>query len=120
MSTVLVVEDNPAIRNMYGAGLSGFGYVVAEASNVDDAISYMASHEVPSIILLDLRLPGRSGRDLIQHIRQDLRRSDVKIIVVSATLNHSRDVLDMGIDASLSKPVDLRQLLGMIQQYAPA
>lgn len=120
MSTVLVVEDNPAIRNMYGAGLSGFGYSVAEASNVDDAISYIASHEIPSIVLLDLRLPGRSGRDLIKHIRNDLRRSDVKIIVVSATLNQSRDVLEMGIDASLSKPVDLRQLLGMVQQYAPA
>ena len=61
---ILVVDDEPAIRRLLGAGLARAGYRVVEAASARDALSAMQIDK-PEAVLLDLGLPDRDGRELV-------------------------------------------------------
>lgn len=116
MSSVLVVEDNNTIRMMYVAGLEGLGLQVVEARNLDQARLVLTGPNPPRVVLLDLRLPGEPGQNLIPFIRKDLGLKDVRIIVASAVEHARDDVLALGADEFVNKPVDFVHLFSLIQQ----
>jgi two-component system KDP operon response regulator KdpE len=110
-ATILVVDDEPAIRRLFHAGLSRAGYAVVEAGNAREALNAMQIDK-PEVVLLDLGLPDRDGLELIPIIRDQ-----AAIIVVSARDATDQKVaaLDLGADDYVSKPFDSEEVLARIR-----
>lgn len=112
-SSVLVVEDDPSIRIVLRTGLEDDGYQVIEAGSAEQALARMAE-TVADVILVDLRLPGMQGLDLIRRVRET---SHVPIIVVTAQ-TASHDViagLEAGADDYVTKPFVTKELSARIR-----
>ncbi|MFC0684593.1 response regulator [Novosphingobium clariflavum] len=109
--TILVVDDEPAIRRLFHAGLSRAGYAVVEAGTAREALNAMAIDK-PEVVLLDLGLPDRDGLELIP-----LMRGQAAILVVSAREATDQKVaaLDLGADDYVAKPFDSEEVLARIR-----
>ena len=110
---ILIVEDDPPVRNLMTTTLRTHDYRYLTAPNGETAILEAASHN-PDIVLLDLGLPDMDGVDIIKNVRQ---WSQVPIIVLSAR-NRERDkveALDLGADDYVTKPFGTAELLARIR-----
>jgi two-component system KDP operon response regulator KdpE len=110
---VLVVDDEPAIVRFLRPALAANNYDVSEAGTAADATRQIAS-SAPDIVLLDLGLPDRDGKDIIRHVRD---WSDVPIIVLSARDREGEkiDALDLGADDFVNKPFAVGELLARMR-----
>jgi len=105
---VLVVDDDPDVRDLLDDYLSGQGYEVLAADSAA-AARELLDGEAPSVVLLDVGLPGEDGLSLARHIRE---RFDIGIIMISgAGETVDRIVgLEVGADDYVAKPFDPREL----------
>jgi len=87
---VLWVEDDPFLSTILAAKLAHEGCVYFHAKNGEEAL-YIAEHDVPDIILLDLLLPGMTGFDILKAIRANARIAQIPVIVLS-NLGQKEDV----------------------------
>jgi two-component system KDP operon response regulator KdpE len=109
---ILVVDDEPAIRRLLGAGLGRAGYRVVEAANGRDALTAMQIDK-PDAVLLDLGLPDRDGLELVPL----LKAAGASVLVVSARDATEQKVtaLDLGADDYVTKPFDTEEVLARIR-----
>jgi two-component system phosphate regulon response regulator OmpR len=110
---ILVVDDDPAVRELIREYLSDHGYAVAEADGAA-AMRARLQEQVPDVVLLDVGLPGEDGLSLARHLRE---HHDIGIIMVSgAGETVDRIVgLEVGADDYVSKPFDPRELHARIK-----
>ena len=110
---VLIVEDDPAIREMVAEYLSGQGYEVHQAESGSD-MRETIEQNLPDVVLLDVRLPGEDGLTLARYLRE---RYDVGIIMVTAANGIVDRVvgLEIGADDYVTKPFDPRELLARLK-----
>jgi len=113
---VLIVEDEPAIRDMVAFALSRAGMNpvhAADARAAQDAIM----QRVPDLILLDWMLPGLSGLEYARRLRRDEMTRDVPIIMLTARGEENDRVggLDAGVDDYVVKPFSTRELVARIR-----
>lgn len=110
---ILVVEDDPSVRNLITTTLKTNDYRYVVAPNGSAAIMEATSHN-PEIILLDLGLPDMDGVQVIQTVRS---WSNVPIIVISARSedNDKIKALDAGADDYLTKPFSVEELLARLR-----
>ncbi|MCS2609686.1 sigma-54-dependent transcriptional regulator [Halomonas dongshanensis] len=103
---ILVVEDDPAIRELLEEELQDAGYQTQGVASAEEGIALL-SHTQVSLIITDVRLPGMTGIQLLQQLRQE--GSDVGIIVITAfgTIDQAVEALKLGADDFLTKPLDL-------------
>lgn len=108
-----MVDDEPQIQRFLRPALTAGGYEPIEALNASDA-ERMAATRAPDLILLDLGLPDRDGKELIQRLRG---WSDVPIIVISARDAETEKIeaLDLGADDYIEKPFPVGELLARIR-----
>jgi DNA-binding response OmpR family regulator len=106
--SVLVVDDDPDVRELLNDYLSEHGFEVLQAES-GAAMRALLAERVPDVVLLDVRLPGEDGLSLARYVRE---RFDIGIIMVSgAGETVDRIVgLEVGADDYVSKPFDLREL----------
>jgi DNA-binding response OmpR family regulator len=109
MTRVLVIDDDPDIRQLITIALSDEGYQVDEASDGRAALDLLA-HTHPNIILLDMRMPGMDGWQFVQRYRELYGRRS-PIIVVTAAHDPSRRGAEVDADSYLSKPFDIGDLI---------
>ena len=111
--TILVVEDDPQIRNFIGFTLRSEGYAHETAANGKSAMQAMVSKPI-DLMLLDLGLPDVDGMEIIQKVRE---WSEIPIIVVSARDQDKEKALalDMGADDYLTKPFSVDELLARLR-----
>ncbi len=109
MHRVLLVEDEPEIRNIIRVLLEGEGYRVAEAGSAARA-QVAARNEKPDLVLLDLGLPDGDGVSVIRSIRA---WSPVPVVVLSARTQEEQKIqaLDAGADDYITKPFSAPELL---------
>lgn len=111
--TILIVDDEPAIRRFLRNTLAVQDYRVIEAENAE-AAAWSVRHEKPDLIVLDLGLPDRDGLELIRDWRAALA---VPIIVLSSRVDEKTKVavLDAGADDYMSKPFGVDELMARIR-----
>lgn len=122
--TILIVEDEPDIRQMLVVALEGAGYRVVQASNGRQAIiaaKVPPKDERPDCILMDLNLPHVDGLDAIRLIRQSapMPLCNVPIVVLSG-LDSSiwrEKALAAGCNEFLSKPIEPKDLIEVVKRY---
>ena len=105
---VLVIEDEPDIRELIHFNLNKFDYKVQLANNGEKGLKEARAHE-PDLILLDLMLPGIQGIDVCRVIKSDANLKNIPIIILSA-LGQEEDIvkgLDAGADDYVTKPFSL-------------
>ena len=108
VTRVLVVDDDPAIRNMLAEYLGQHGYEVALASS-GAAMRAELERAAPAVVLLDIGLPGEDGLTLARYLRE---RHDLGIIMVTGAGDVVDRVagLEVGADDYIAKPFDPREL----------
>ncbi len=115
-ANILIVEDEPAIRQMLGFTLTGGGYNYLEAADVQQAQHAMGTI-IPDLILLDWMLPGISGMDFARRLKRDPRTSGIPIIMLTARAAEDDKIqgLDVGVDDYITKPFSTRELLARVR-----
>jgi DNA-binding response OmpR family regulator len=112
-TTVFLVEDDPDVRAMLRLLLEDENYRVLEAADAERALERFDTDR-PDLLLVDLKLPGKSGLDLVRTVRMT---SLVPIIVVTAQID-THDVvaaLELGADDYITKPFVPRELLARVR-----
>jgi DNA-binding response OmpR family regulator len=111
--TVLVVDDKKSLRDLVKAYLMQEGFRVLTAENGHGAL-FVARHEKPDLILLDIMMPEMDGYDFIRVYR---RERDTPIILLTARLEESDKVvgLELGADDYVTKPFGMRELVARIR-----
>lgn len=115
-STILVIEDEPAIAELLSVNLSFAGHRVLVAQDAEIAIHMVAS-ELPDLILLDWMLPGMSGVKLAKKLRGEDRTKDIPIIMLTARTDETDKVegLETGADDYITKPFSPKELMARIK-----
>ena len=113
---ILIVEDEPAIRDMVAFALRKAEYEPIHAGDAREAQTAIVDH-VPDLILLDWMLPGSSGLELARRWRKDALTRDVPIIMLTARGEENDRVsgLEAGVDDYVVKPFSARELLARIR-----
>lgn len=115
MVSVLVVDDEPDIREVIRFALENEKFRVIEAGHADEARKLIQS-ETPDLVLLDWMLPGRSGLELAQQLKQHPKSRAVPIIMISARGEEEDRVkgLDTGADDYITKPFSPREMIARV------
>jgi ribonuclease P protein subunit RPR2 len=115
---ILLVDDEPALRELLRVTFEGASIDVIEAASGEEALSVMAI-DLPDAIVLDLRLPGIGGADLCRRLRRDPATREVPIVVLSggdgSELDRARNA---GADAVMGKPFSPLELLSVVEMLA--
>jgi two-component system phosphate regulon response regulator PhoB len=109
---VLVVDDEPDIVALVAYHLAKAGYSVSTATNGPDGLAH-ARREKPSLIVLDLMLPGLSGLEVMQKLRADQATSRIAVLMLTARREESERIegLTLGADDYLTKPFSPQELV---------
>ena len=111
--TILVVDDKASMRRLVESYLREQGFRVVTAANGQEAL-FMARHEKPDLILLDIMMPEIDGYEFIRIYG---RERDTPIILLTARLEESDKVLglELGADDYITKPFGMRELVARIR-----
>ncbi|MBI4735041.1 MAG: response regulator [candidate division NC10 bacterium] len=113
MKTILVVDDEEAIRLLYREELSDAGYQVQVAANASEALR-MVQQARPDLMTIDIKMPGMDGIELLRKVRETHR--DMPIIICTAYGDFKRDFGTWASDAYLTKSADLAELKEKIRE----
>lgn len=109
MARLLVVDDDPTVREVVVSYLRAGGHQVAEAADGEQALTFFAAHPV-DLVVLDLMLPGIDGLEVCRRLRST---SDVAVIMLTALGTQADRItgLERGADDYLTKPFSPRELV---------
>lgn len=116
ISTILIVDDEPAGRDTMESLLMTHGYHLEFARNGREALE-KAAHITPDLILLDIMMPGMDGYDVCRQIRTNPLLSEVPVIIVTALDDRESRIqgIEAGADDFVSKPFDRNELRARIR-----
>jgi two-component system, response regulator len=111
---ILIVDDNPDDRFVINRALSksGFELEVETAAHGEGALELLRKEDdLPSVIFLDLKMPGMSGIETLRHIRDDVRLSKIPVILVTHSLLEldKKESYDAGADGLINKVSDIER-----------
>lgn len=107
---VLIVEDEPVLRDVIARNLTAHGCEVRQAENVAEAIEQLSAET--DIMLLDINLPDRTGWDVLRHLKREGRH--VPTVIVSAVRVGPERLAEFGPLAYLPKPFPIEALLRVV------
>ncbi len=113
MKTILVVEDERNLRAMYAQELEAEGYEVIAVPDANMAKTSFEENKI-DLAILDLKLDGPSGIDVLQHLAQ--RHRDVKIIINTAYPSYKSNFQTWSADAYVVKSSDLSELKSKVRE----
>ena len=112
--SILVIDDEPAIRDMLQIALDAAGFKVVLAEDAKQAYPIIIDTP-PDLILLDWMMPGTSGIELLRRLRRD--EINVPVIMLTAKVEEASKIagLDSGADDYIAKPFSLRELVSRVK-----
>ena len=113
---ILIVDDEPGLRQMLGFALTGAGFACSEVADAEKAEMAIA-RETPDLVLLDWMLPGVSGVDLARRLKRDPRTRVLPIIMLTARGEEGDKVraLEVGADDYVTKPFSMAELISRVR-----
>ncbi len=112
-NSILIVDDDLDIRQLFQLFLEDAGFVTYSASNGEEALKLLAQIPKPSLIILDLQMPVMNGWDFAKRLSEDPLFSKIPIIATTA----SDDSRGLKCEDFVRKPLDLFSLLPTIKHY---
>ena len=112
VSTILVIDDDRNARDLIKRSLESEGHSVAVAEGGDEGIA-LAHSIKPSLITLDIMMPGRDGWSVLQELKDDPDLRDIPVVMVSM-IDDKRMGSALGAVDHLSKPIDRRKLKELV------
>lgn len=114
--TILIVDDEAAIREMIRMSLEMAGFDCLEAGDIQQA-HIMIVDNPPDLVLLDWMLPGGTGVELLRRLRKDEMTSALPVIMLTAKTEEDNKIqgLDVGADDYITKPFAPREMLARIK-----
>lgn len=116
MKTILVVDDEESLRLLYSQELQLEGYLVSTSANGDEALQFLRKHSV-DLVILDVKLEGRCGVEVLGAMMQQNRR--LKVILNTAYSFYRFDFTCWWADAFLIKSSDLEELKSKVHELVP-
>lgn len=114
--SILIVEDDTAIREMVASSLRNAEYEVEECADSERALNKIGDR-LPDLILLDWMLPGQSGIEFARRLKREEITSEVPIIMLTAKGEEQDKVrgFESGVDDYVSKPFSTRELIARVK-----
>ncbi len=113
MKKILIVDDDPNVRDYISSLLEDNGYKTFTANDVPAGME-LAKKEIPDLITLDLDMPGEWGPRFYRHLSQEPKLKNIPVIVISG-LSGNEYAISKAV-ASLTKPFDRDELLKLIKE----
>jgi len=114
-ANVLVVDDSEATREVLRRNLEAAGYGVLTAPGVPEAVELLEQHDV-DLVITDLKMPRVSGLDLVRHVRENHRTTEVMMITGYATVTGAVEAVRSGAEEYLAKPFTDEELLAAVRR----
>ncbi len=112
---VLIAEDDPALQSLFAKVFDYAGFDVACAGDGDEAMQQI-NDALPSVIILDVNMPGRSGLQIMDHLYQNNTLNLLRTVIVTANPIAARTRQAEYADLVLIKPVDAYALVALAEQ----
>ncbi|MBN9681961.1 MULTISPECIES: response regulator [unclassified Corallococcus] len=117
-SIILIVDDEPDLREVVAELLEMEDYTVLQAANGQAALDVLAANdEQPCLVLLDLMMPVMDGHEFLHRLREDERYRELPVLMLTAHFSAKAPPGTVGL---LRKPVDIAELLAMVARHCPA
>jgi DNA-binding response OmpR family regulator len=113
-ATILVVDDEPDVREVIEEYFVAHGYAALGAASADTARSLAATHAI-DLALVDVHMPGEDGLSLARHLRERYAKIAIVMLTSAATVVDRIVGLEMGADDYVPKPFDPRELLARVK-----
>lgn len=118
---VLVVDDEPHLREIVGLMLNQLGCPVELSANGADALAHCTVDQaLPALVFLDLRMPGMSGYEAVQRLRAEAHTRDLPVICLTGEPIDAAEALAAGFTGLVGKPFKSKHLADAIKKFAPA
>jgi DNA-binding response OmpR family regulator len=115
---VLIVEDDEVVRTLLRLTLPEEGYEIVEAVDGEHALEVLAQ-ATPALVLLDWRMPGRSGREVLQEIKRREPKTPVIVLSAEEPVRTEEEARVLGADVFFAKPFSPLQLLAAVERLLP-
>jgi DNA-binding response OmpR family regulator len=109
MALILILDDEEDVCQFMRRIITGFGHEVAAFTEVGDALEWLPAHD-PDLILLDYRLRGTDGLDVLENIRRMRPETEILIITGKPSPEIQRKAFELGIRDYLIKPLEIGEL----------
>src|SRR5947207_7804865 len=116
---VLVVDDDPQVRDVVRINLEMEGYAVVEAGNAEEGLK-AAEDEPPHLVLLDVMMPQVDGWEMLRRVQERHGVGSIPVVMFSGQLDAGNEAAQRGAQAFVGKPFDLRALIEQTKQIVPA
>jgi two-component system cell cycle response regulator DivK len=115
---ILIVEDNPKNLKLIRDVLQFRGHTTLEAETGEAGVE-LARTQRPALILMDVQLPGMDGRTVAKELKADAKTQHIPIIAMTAfAMKGDREsLLADGFDGYVSKPIDIKEVVKMVEEY---
>jgi len=115
--TILLVEDNPDNRTIYGTILRHVGYIVAEAGSGEEGL-ILARELIPDLVLMDVAMPGIDGWEATRILKSDPATASIPVVALTAhaMTEDRRRAQEVGCDGYLSKPIEPRRVVEEVRR----
>ena len=116
---VLVVDDDPQVREVVRVNLEMEGYTVREAGNAEEGLAAVED-DAPDLILLDVMMPQVDGWEMLRRVQERHGVGSIPVVMFSGQLDAGREAAERGAQGFVGKPFDLRALIEQTKQIVPA
>jgi CheY-like chemotaxis protein len=113
---ILVVDDDPVIRDMMADILDFEGYLISVARNGLEALQMLRSDE-DFLVFLDIMMPGMSGKELCAVLEADPQLRKRHIIVLMSAMQNLEETASLKVDAILQKPFVVDDVINILEPY---
>ncbi len=115
---IVVVDDDPSILAALNSMLTMYGYnVVTLSEDGPELVDYIEKIK-PSLIILDVMLSGEDGRTICRNLKEDIKTSNIPVVMISAHPDVKETSLAAGAVMFLPKPFDMNELITIVQTYS--
>jgi DNA-binding response OmpR family regulator len=120
MNTIVVIDDEAALRRLIATTLTAQGFEVKQAENGEAGIALCVA-SAPSLVLSDIKMPGLSGFDVLSRLRAEPATAAIPVILMTGAGDAAdlRRGMELGADDYLLKPFGLRDLVRRCRRVSP-